>query len=139
MSGLIRRSELPGPPTGRQFVGADHGDIPISLFLVDAPFATGPELHRHPYPEVFIVDAGQADFQIEDTHLTVTAGDIVIAPAGAAHRFTSSGDEHLRLTAIHTASTMDTERLTALPIADAGPIGATWSPRSEPIRWWKRM
>ncbi len=74
------------------------------------------ELHRHPYPEVFTVDAGQGDFQIEDTHLTVTAGDIVTAPAGAAHRFTSVGDEHLRLTAIHTASTMDTEWLTALPI-----------------------
>ena len=50
----------------------------------------------------------------------MTAGDIVIAPAGAAHRFTSVGDEQLRLTAIHTASTMDTEWLTALRDPDAG-------------------
>ena len=70
MPTLIPRNELPGPPTGQQFVGADHGDIPISLFLVNAPSGTGPELHRHPYPEVFVVDAGQADFQIEDTHVT---------------------------------------------------------------------
>jgi mannose-6-phosphate isomerase-like protein (cupin superfamily) len=37
----------------------------------------------------------------------------VIAPAGSAHRFTSIGNEQLRLTAIHTAATMDTEWLTA--------------------------
>ena len=113
MSVLIRRNDLTGPPTGQQFVGADHGDIPISLFLVNARSCTGPELHRHPDPEVFIVDAGQADFQIDATHLTATAGDIVIAPAGTAHRFTSIGNEQLRLTAIHTAPTMDTEWLTA--------------------------
>lgn len=115
MTVLIRRSDLPRPPGGVRFVGADHGGVPISLFLVNAPAGSGPELHRHPYPEVFILDSGQADFQIDDAHLTATAGDILIAPAGTAHRFTSIGDEQLRLTAIHTASTMDTEWLESRP------------------------
>ena len=111
MSLLITRDDLPGPPGGRQFVGADHGAVPVSLFLVTAPRGSGPELHRHPYPEVFVVEAGEADFSIDGTHVKATAGDILIAPAGSAHRFTSTGTEALRLTAIHTAATMDTEWL----------------------------
>ncbi len=108
---LIRPSELPGPPGRRSFIGADHGGVPISLFLVDGPPGFGPKLHRHPYPEIFVVDTGQADFQVGDSLLTAHAGDILIAPAGTAHRFTSIGEGRLRLTAIHTASTMKTEWL----------------------------
>ena len=108
---LITPSELPGPPGSRFLVGADHGGLPISLFLVDVPTASGPKLHRHPYPEIFVLDTGQADFQVGEAVLTAHAGDILIAPAGTAHRFTSIGEGQLRLTAIHTASTMETEWL----------------------------
>ena len=113
---LIRPSELPGPPDGRSLVGADHGGLPVSLFLVHVPPGSGPELHRHPYTEIFVVDTGQAAFQVGDSQLTAHAGDVLIAPAGAAHRFTSIGDDQLRLTAIHTASTIETEWLAS----DAG-------------------
>lgn len=115
MSVLITRDDLPGPPGGRQFVGSDHGGVPVSLFLVAAPRGSGPELHRHPYPEIFLVEAGAADFLIDGAHVTAAAGDILIAPAGSAHRFTSVGNEELRLTAIHTAATMDTEWLESAP------------------------
>jgi mannose-6-phosphate isomerase-like protein (cupin superfamily) len=108
---LIKPSELPGPPAARYFIGADHGGLPVSLFRVDAPPGSGPALHRHPYPEIFVLDAGQADFEVDDSQLTVGAGDILIAPAGAAHRFTSTGADQLRLTAIHTAPAMATQWL----------------------------
>ena len=107
----IRPSELPGPPGGRSFVGADHGGVPISLFLVDVRPGSGPRLHRHSLPEIFVIDTGQATFQIDDSRLAAHAGDILIAPAGSAHRFTSTGEDQLRLTAIHTASTMETDWL----------------------------
>ena len=115
MSLLITRHDLPGPPGGRQFVGSDHGGVPISLFLVAAPRGSGPELHRHPYAEVFLVETGEADFSIDGMHVKAAAGDILIAPAGSAHRFTSTGTEELRLTAIHTAATMNTEWLASAP------------------------
>lgn len=108
---LIRPSELPGPPGGRSFVGADHGGVPISLFLVDVHPGSGPKPHRHPYPEIFVVGTGQATFQIDDSLLTAHAGDILIAPAGSAHHFTSTGEAQLRLTAIHAATTMETDWL----------------------------
>ena len=105
----LRRSDLPGSPEALRFIGAEQGSLAISLFLVDDRPGAGPRLHRHPYPELFIVHAGQADFEIDDARLMATAGDILIPPAQTPHRFTTTGDEQLRLTAITTAPTMDTE------------------------------
>ncbi len=108
---LVRRGDLPGSPEAHQFIGAEHGALPISLFLVDDRPGAGPLLHRHPYPELFIVHAGQAEFEIDGALLVATAGDILIAPAGTAHRFTNIGEERLCITAIHTAPNMDTDWL----------------------------
>ena len=108
---LVRAGDLPGSPEARQFTGAEHGGVPISLFLVDDRPGSGPLLHRHPYPELFIIHAGQAEFEIDGTRLIATTGDVLVAPARTAHRFTNTGDEPLRLTAIHAAPNMDTEWL----------------------------
>lgn len=113
MTLLIKSGDLVGPPEGRRFVGADHGGVPVSLFVVEAPPGSGPELHRHPYPEVFVLAAGEAEFEVGDARVVAVSGDIVIAPAGVPHRFTGIGTTQLRLTAIHTAAVMDTEWLTA--------------------------
>jgi mannose-6-phosphate isomerase-like protein (cupin superfamily) len=107
----IRQRDLPGPREAHQFIGAQHGGLPISLFLVDDGPGQGPRLHRHPYAEVFVVHAGEARFEIDEIRLTATAGDILIAPAMSAHRFTNTGDAQLRVTAIHTAPDMNTEWL----------------------------
>jgi len=107
----IRQRDLAGPPEARRFIGAHHGGLPISLFLVDDGPGAGPLLHRHSYAEVFVVHAGEASFKIDEIRLTATAGDILIAPAMSAHRFTNTGESQLRVTAIHTAPDMDTEWL----------------------------
>jgi mannose-6-phosphate isomerase-like protein (cupin superfamily) len=111
MDVFIGQDNLPGPRGARRFIGADHGGLPISLFLVDDGPGSGPRLHRHPYPELFILHAGQAEFTVDDAVFVAEAGDILIAPAGTAHRFTNTGSEQLRMTAVHTAPEMDTEWL----------------------------
>jgi quercetin dioxygenase-like cupin family protein len=113
MNLLIRRGDLPGAPNAGELVGAEHGGLPVSLILVEHRPGAGPRLHRHPYPELFVIHAGEAEFQIDDDHVVGTAGDILVAPAGAAHRFTNTGTEQLSLTAIHTAERFDTEWLEA--------------------------
>ena len=107
----ISHDDLPGPAEAHLFIGAQHGGLPISLFLVNDRPGTGPLLHRHPYAEVFVVHAGEARFEIDDLRLTATAGDILIAPAMSAHRFSNTGETQLRITAIHTAPEMNTEWL----------------------------
>lgn len=118
MSLHIRQNDLPGPPEAHRFIGAQHGGVPISMFLLDDGPGAGPLLHRHPYAEVFVVHAGEVRFEIDDVRLTATAGDVLIAPAMSAHRFTNSGEERLLLTAIHTAPEMETEWLQ--PTTDPG-------------------
>jgi quercetin dioxygenase-like cupin family protein len=103
--------ELGGQGDARVFTGADHGDLPISLFMIDGRPGSGPGLHRHPYPELFVVHAGRAEFQVDGERLRATAGELLVAPAGTAHRFTNVGPGRLRLTAIHAAARMQTEWL----------------------------
>jgi quercetin dioxygenase-like cupin family protein len=111
MTNLIPHGTLPGSASANVFHGLDHGDVPVSMFLVHNQPGEGPELHRHPCPEIFVVHGGQAGFQLDDTWLTANAGDVVIAPAGAAHRFTNLGPGELSMTCIHAAAEMDTDWL----------------------------
>lgn len=67
--------------------------------------------HRHPYAEVFVVQAGQGRLEIDENRLTAISGDILIAPAMRAHRFTHIEGAPLRITAIHTAQNIDIESL----------------------------
>jgi len=81
------------------------------VILVHSSPGVGPKLHRHPYAEVFIVEAGQATFRIGDETAVVEAGHVVVSPPGEAHGFTNSGAGQLRLIAIYGAPRFDTEWL----------------------------
>ena len=94
-----------------EFVGAEHGDVPFSVILVHSRPGVGPKLHRHPYAEVFIVESGQATFQIGERQLVVEGGHVVVSPPGEARGFTNTGNRELRLTAIHGGSRFATEWL----------------------------
>jgi len=94
-----------------EFVGAEHGDVPFSVILVHSRPGVGPKLHRHPYAEVFVVESGQATFRIGDQTVVVDRGHVVVSPPGEAHGFTNTGDDELRLTAIHGAGRFFTEWL----------------------------
>lgn len=113
MGAVIHSSDLPGSDEARDFVGADHG-AGLTLILISAPTGHGPNLHRHPYEEVFVVHAGRGQFFVDDSQVEAGGGDIVVAPAGSAHRFVNSGHDLLRLTAIHHAPQFDTEWLQPL-------------------------
>jgi mannose-6-phosphate isomerase-like protein (cupin superfamily) len=94
---------LPHTKHAHEFIGGDHGDVPFSLIFIHAPPGAGPELHQHPYPEVFVVEDGEARFVVGDETFTARTGQIVVGPAEVAHGFTNSGHGDLRLTAIHGA------------------------------------
>ena len=110
MSPVIDIDDLHHGANSHQFIGADH-DVPVSMFLTHSAPGTGPSLHRHPYPELFVVESGQATFRVGDDEVVAGAGTIVIAPAGTPHAFTNTGDGELRMVNIHTASRMETEWL----------------------------
>ena len=108
---IVPFDELEHSEHSHEFVGAEHGDIPFCLILVHSRPGVGPKLHRHPYPEVFIVESGQATFQIGERSVVVEGGHVVVSPSGEAHGFTNTGTDELRLTAIHGAGRFTTEWL----------------------------
>ena len=116
MAHFIDRDQLISTPHSHELIGHDH-DLPISLILVHSPPGAGPAMHRHPYPEVFVIESGQATFRVDDAEVIGRAGQIVVAPTNAYHGFTNTGTHELRLTAIHTAPAFDTTWLEA-PDAD---------------------
>ena len=108
---IVPFDELEHSEHSHEFVGAEDGDVPFCVILVHSRPGVGPKLHRHPYPEVFIVESGQATFQIGEKRVVVEGGNVVVSPSGEAHGFTNTGDGELRLTAIHGGSRFSTEWL----------------------------
>lgn len=94
--------------------GAPHG-APVSIILEDAPAGHGPRLHRHPYPEVWVVQAGRGRFASDAGEIDVGAGDIVYAAAGEAHKFTAIGPDRLVMVCIHCHDRFVTEWLEPKP------------------------
>ena len=108
---IIDQERLAAEGTSREFEGDDHGEAGVSFILVDAEPGRGPSLHRHPYAEVFIVQEGRATFFVDEEQHEVTAGQVVVVPAGRAHGFVNSGDGPLRQIDIHASPHFVTEWL----------------------------
>ena len=113
MTFLINMAELPlRGATARVFEGSQYGETNVSFLLInDAPPGSGASLHSHPYEEIFVIQAGQATFTVDDATIEATGGQIVIAPAGIPHKFVNSGRIPLRSINIHPSSRMITEWL----------------------------
>jgi len=107
MPTAIAVSDLPGNLIGR-FEGGEYGSS-VSFFIGTFDAGTGPGLHRHPYDETFIVEAGSATFTVGDETLELEAGQIAVVPAGTPHKFVSG--EGFRLISITPAERMEQEDL----------------------------
>jgi mannose-6-phosphate isomerase-like protein (cupin superfamily) len=101
---------LPGGENASRFDGHEHG-ASVSFFISRNPPGTGPELHRHPYEETFIVEDGKVRFTVGEETIEATAGQIVVVPAGTPHKFVNCGAGRLRQISIHPVARMETEWL----------------------------
>jgi len=110
---VIPLDELDHGSEAHDFVGEEHGDVPFSVILVHTRPGGGPAVHRHPYPEVFIVEAGEATFVLGDERAVVSEGHVVVGPSNVPHGFTNTGTAELRLVAIHGNPRFITEWLAA--------------------------
>ena len=91
----LRRS-----PTALLFQG--RGDIDVSMFVTEYEYGGGPDLHLHPYPEMFLVEEGFATFTVGDDEHRVEAGHIVVVPAETPHGFKNrEADGRLRVVSVH--------------------------------------
>jgi mannose-6-phosphate isomerase-like protein (cupin superfamily) len=101
---LTRQSQLPFVDFARELVGAEHGELPISILFVEARPGEGPALHKHPYWEILLVLEGRASCVVGGQEIAVEAGDIVTIPAETPHSFVNTGAAALRQVDVHLSS-----------------------------------
>lgn len=111
MAYVIDRDELPHGRTAHTFEGYRYGDADVSFFLTDGPPGSGPELHKHPYAEVFVIQEGDVTFTVGEDTVEATEGQIVVVPAGVPHKFVNSGATRARHIDIHASRRMATDWL----------------------------
>jgi mannose-6-phosphate isomerase-like protein (cupin superfamily) len=88
-----------------KFEGASHG-VDASFFHVKSHPGTGSLLHKHPYPETWLVRSGRAQFTVGDDQIEAGAGEIVIAAPNIPHKFLNVGDGLLEMFCVHTSSSI---------------------------------
>lgn len=99
MAKVIPIEDIRLSPRAALFEGRE--DAAVSIFVTRYQRGQGPDLHLHPYPEVFVVEAGAAVFTAGDERLEVAAGNIVIVPAETVHGFKNPGEDELRVVSVH--------------------------------------
>lgn len=99
-----------GPPWSGEIEGAPLGGSVSVILTCLGRFEKGPDLHRHPYAETFFVRAGGAVFSDGTNILQAEAGDLVVVPAGAPHRFDGLKDG-VEMIDIHASDRFSTEWL----------------------------
>lgn len=93
-----------------RFEGAAHGSG-VSFFLVTADPGQGPDLHRHPYDETWIVLEGEATIRVDGAEVVARSGDTAVVQAGRWHGFINTGTGTLRIVCIHASAVMIQEDL----------------------------
>ncbi len=103
---VIRSGELSPSPGGTiKFEGEPHGSG-VSFFLVNNQPGMGPDLHKHPYSETWIVRSGKACITADGEELEAGPGDIVVVTSETHHKFKNIGTERLDIICIHSSPRM---------------------------------
>jgi mannose-6-phosphate isomerase-like protein (cupin superfamily) len=106
MYSVIRAGELPPSPGGTvKFEGEMYGSG-VSFFLVNNVPGAGPDLHKHPYSETWIIRAGKARITADGVDIEAGPGDIVAVTAETPHKFKNIGAGRLEIICIHAAPRM---------------------------------
>jgi mannose-6-phosphate isomerase-like protein (cupin superfamily) len=107
----VRQQDLPFVGSSHQFIGADQGDVNVSVFLLSAQPGAGPGPHRHPYDEIQFIRAGRGHWIVDGVEFDAGAGDILVIKAGEVHGFTNTGDVPLVQVDVHMSPRFIQENL----------------------------
>lgn len=108
---LIRSGELKPSPGGTvTFEGGAYGSG-VSLFLVNNEPGAGPDLHKHPYSETWVVRSGRARLTADGDDFEAGPGDMAVVGPETPHKFKNIGTERLEIICIHASSRMIQEAL----------------------------
>ncbi len=107
----VRQEELPFVGSSHEFVGAEQGDVGVSVFLFSGLPGEGPGPHRHPYDEIQFVREGRGVWTVNGETFEGGAGDIFVIKAGEIHSFKAIGDGPLVQVDVHLSPRFIQENL----------------------------
>jgi quercetin dioxygenase-like cupin family protein len=107
----VRHQDLPFLGSSHNFVGADNGDVNVSVFLFNGLPGKGPGPHRHPYDEIQFVQEGRGLWTVNGEQFEAGAGDILVIKAGEIHSFRCIGDGPLVQLDVHLSPRFIQENL----------------------------
>jgi quercetin dioxygenase-like cupin family protein len=95
-----------------KFEGEAHGSG-VSFFLVDNQPGQGPDLHKHPYTETWVVLEGEVTVTADGVDHRAGVGDILVVGPDTPHRFRAEGEGTLKMMCIHASPRIEQEFLDA--------------------------
>ena len=107
----IRQQDLPLRGSSYNFVGADNGDVNVSVFLFRGQRGAGPGPHRHPYDEIQFIQEGRGLYVVNGEEFEAGAGDVLVIKAGEVHGFKNIGNELLVQLDVHLSPRFIQENL----------------------------
>jgi quercetin dioxygenase-like cupin family protein len=107
----LRQQDLPLRGSSHNFVGADNGNVSVSVFLFRGLPGAGPGPHRHPYDEVQFIQEGRGTWAVNGQEFEAAAGDILVIKAGEVHSFKSTGETPLVQLDVHLSPQFIQENL----------------------------
>jgi mannose-6-phosphate isomerase-like protein (cupin superfamily) len=111
MHRVIRSGELQASAGGTvTFEGQGYGSG-ISFFHVNNEPGAGPDLHRHPYSETWIVRSGRARVTADGDDIEADPGDILVVSPETPLKFKNIGDARLEIICIHSSPRIIQESL----------------------------
>lgn len=91
------------PPKG-VFEGHTYGVNCVTICYSVDGIGEGPNLHVHPYDEVFHILEGRAEFTVGDKKFIAEEGAVVIGPANIPHTYKNAGPSRLDSLDVHLNS-----------------------------------
>jgi mannose-6-phosphate isomerase-like protein (cupin superfamily) len=108
---VIRAGEIEPSPGGTvTFEGEPYGSG-VSMFLVNNEPGAGPDLHKHPYSETWIVRSGRVRFTADGEELEAGPGDMLVVGPETPHKFKNLGPDRLDIICVHASSVFIQEAL----------------------------
>jgi quercetin dioxygenase-like cupin family protein len=107
----VRQENLPFVGSSHEFVGAEHADTGVSVFLFHGKPGSGPGPHRHPYDEIQFIREGGGVWTVNGRTFEGGAGDIFVIKAGEIHSFKAIGDSPLIQVDVHLSPRFIQENL----------------------------
>ena len=108
----VRQQDLPFRGSSHHFVGANNGDVNVSVFLFRGEAGADPGPHRHPYDEMQFIQEGRGHWVVDGQEFEAGAGDSLIIKAGEVHSFRCIGETPLVQLDVHLSPRFIQENLT---------------------------